>query len=132
MDRLKVCVLRILHHMTRTPVLFGLSEEFLYMSPTPQYLPPIQAFVAWGSVGPGTRGSGQQRSCFQELTLGGRVVGHKLAKQPLASKIIAPGKQNTKCSGNTKGTPQSQLSCVNFCLFFKESICLSPRHLTCT
>ncbi|XP_034515351.1 ELMO domain-containing protein 3 isoform X3 [Ailuropoda melanoleuca] len=29
MDRLKVCVLRILHHMTRTPVLFGLSEEFL-------------------------------------------------------------------------------------------------------
>lgn len=117
--------------MTRTPVLFGLSEEFLYVSPAPQYLPPIQAFVACCSVGPGTGDLGQQRPCLQE-TLGGRVVGHELAKQPLARKIIAAAKQGMKCSGNTRGTPQSQPSCVHFCFFFKESICLSPRHPTCT
>lgn len=72
------------------------------------------------------------RKAETPITLGGGVVGHKHAKQPLASKMIAPGKQNVKCSGNTKGTSQSQLSCVNFCLFFKESICLSPGHPTCT
>ncbi|KAB1256708.1 ELMO domain-containing protein 3 [Camelus dromedarius] len=40
--RLKVC---LLHPVTRTAVPFWLSEEFLYVSPTPRYLLPVAADV---------------------------------------------------------------------------------------
>ena len=114
--------------MTRKTVFFRLSEEFLYVSPNSSTSCQCRLLLRVCGAGHTAR----HRPCFQELTLGSRGVGHKLAKQPLASKIIALVKQTVKCSGNTKGTPQSQWSDVKFYLLFKESTCLSPHRATCT
>ena len=55
--RLKVCLLGPLHHVTRTAVLFWLSEEFLYVLPTAPCLLSVDVRVTcrYGVPGAGTQ-----------------------------------------------------------------------------